>query len=169
MDAKDILFLVFSSDCKNPPMIGCDCDSLQQDFENLEVDGAISNEPTLASERMPQDSPDLKRISSEAKQFMNQKVDMLVEESFGAFVAFDVMVGPTLNAAVQDLRPSILQQFEEPSTNTETSRQRSAEPIRTTIHPSPSSRRPKRFFRTFWRGIATRAVAMDGTKKSVPA
>jgi hypothetical protein len=140
---------------------------LLKDFESLEADGVITNEFTLVSENMSQNSPDWNNISPEAKQ-LPAAGDLTADESFVDCLAVDASRS---DIVTKDLRPSTLQQSQELFTNTylpAASNQQSAEPICTKMSSSTSSRRPKRFFRTFWCGITRRAVAMERKKKYVP-
>ena len=148
-------------------------DSLQQDFEFLEVDSIIPNESTLGSDNVTRDST-VKNVSSEANQFLDQSlstavlgVDMCFDESLTSESA----MSSSSDFVQGHLPPSMFEQSREPSSAAEKSNanQRSAEPIRTQMYSSSSAGRPKRFFRTFWRGITTRAVAMDSKKNTIPA
>jgi hypothetical protein len=145
-------------------------ESLQQDFDSLDLDGVLSNETTLTLENMDQDS-DCTKGSSEAKQLIDDQsvsVMELCNESFDSFVALDAWMDAPSDITQRRLRSSIFELSQQPSTNVQISETilQSAEPIRA-LHPSPSTPRPKRFYRTFWRGITARAVALDGENKSI--
>jgi hypothetical protein len=149
-------------------------DSLQQDFESLEVDGGIPNDSTLVSENMAQESPDNWSKVSEAKKLIEIpcEVDLTADKNVDELMAFDAGMDPPSSVVAIGLRSRMLEQSQggqEPSTKTDrsASNQASAEPIRI-MHPSSCSREPKRFFRTFWRGITARAVAMDRKKATIP-
>ena len=138
-------------------------DSLQHDFESLNANSMASDESIFDSDTLTKGSPRRKEspsceaiLDSDARL---HAMEMSVDEC---------CVCPVLLNGSMDLTPDSfrLQSFElsqQPSTELSeaSSFQQSTEPIRALLRPSASSQLPRRFYRTFWRGITMRAIARN--------
>jgi hypothetical protein len=127
-----------------------------------------SNEAILVTDERARHSPDSWTVaSSTAKQTWDRRsieMDLSVYESFDKVSTSNESISQTLDTIEENHLPMIIKQV--PLITFAPIQY--AEPIRTSLR-FPSIRQPKRFFRTFWRGITARAVAMDRQNKFMSA
>jgi hypothetical protein len=156
---------------------GCPSDSWQEDFECLEMDYLPSKETSLLSANIPSDLPDLKSVSSVVDRLIPRITPDVVSVGLSRDASIDDCMDLNLSnhspsrMDMEDCQPVILQAstsctLSDVSMHTPSDIM-SPEPTRM-MRPSSTFRRPKRFSRTFWRGITARALAADRQDKSAP-
>ena len=166
---------------------GCPSDSWQEqeDFECLEMDYLPPKETSILFENISSDMPDLKSVSSVVDRLIPRispevSVGLSRDAIIDDCVAMNLSNHSSSRMDMEDCQPVILQasisctNVDQPAgfclalsdVSMDTpSDIISPEPTRM-MRPSSAHQRPKRFFRTFWRGITARALAAD--RQSAP-
>jgi hypothetical protein len=148
---------------------------LQHNFESLDANSMASDETRFISTIsgiLAHGPPGLKVAPCDAVIETDPSplyMDLSGGESFGCLVIANASMNLTPEIKEDSCRISTFESSEQPLTEMAeaTSSQLSVEPIRTALRQFNSSQAPRRFFRTFWRGITMRMIARNRSTTAI--